>query len=119
MTGKLLVSAIVKFLTGIVLVGVLLFLPAGTIVYVNGWLLMGVLFVPILLAGVVMMCKNPALLARRLDAKEKIREQGMVVKLTGLMFLLGFVLAGLGVRFEWYTLPKTVSYIFAGVFILS
>lgn len=119
MTGKLLVSAIVKFLIGIVLVGVLLFLPAGTIVYVNGWLLMGVLFVPILLAGVVMMCKNPALLARRLDAKEKIREQGMVVKLTGLMFLLGFVLAGLGVRFAWYTLPKTVSYIFAGVFLLA
>lgn len=119
MTGKLFVSAIVKLLAGVVLVGVALFLPAGTLAYVNGWLLMGVLFVPMFLAGIVMMCKDPALLSRRLDAKEKLREQGVVVKLSGLMFLSGFVLAGLGERFAWYTLPKAVSYVFTGVFLFA
>lgn len=109
MTGKLFVSAIAKFSLGVLLVGVLIFLPAGTLSFFNGWLLMGILFIPMFLAGVVMMVKNPALLKSRLDAKEQQREQSLVVKLSGLMFLLGFIVAGLGVRFGWYRLPNGVA----------
>lgn len=109
MTVKLFFSAIIKFLLGVVLVGALIFLPAGTILYFNGLLLMGILFVPMLLAGVVMMVKNPSLLESRLDAKEKEKDQSLVVKLSGLMFLAGFIVAGLGYRFGWYVLPKGVS----------
>ena len=108
MTGKLFAQAMLKFFAGVVLVGALIFLPAGTWNYGNGWLLMGMLFVPMFLAGLVMMAKNPRLLESRLDAKEKLAEQSLVVKLSGLMFLLGFVTAGLGVRFGWYLLPKGV-----------
>ena len=108
MTMKLFIGAITKFLLGVVLVGVLIFLPAGTFSFFNGWLLMGILFVPMFAAGIVMMFKNPGLLKSRLDAKEKSREQSLVVKLSGLMFLAGFVVAGLGVRFGWCTLPKGV-----------
>ncbi|MBR4072783.1 MAG: isoprenylcysteine carboxylmethyltransferase family protein [Clostridia bacterium] len=108
MTVKLFIGAIAKFLLGILLVGALIFLPAGTFQYFNGWLFLGVLFIPMFIAGVIMMFKNPALLKSRLDAKEKQREQSLVVKLSGLMFLCGFVVAGLGVRFNWYTLPKPV-----------
>lgn len=109
MTGKLFIQAMVKFFAGVVLVGVLIFLPAGTLDFWNGWLLMGLLFIPMFLAGLVMMAKNPRLLESRLDAKEKLQEQDVVVKLSGLMFLLGFVAAGLGVRFGWYMLPKGVA----------
>ena len=119
MTIKLFVSAISKFLLGIVLVGVLIFLPAGTLCFFNGWLLMIILFVPMFFAGIVMMFKNPELLKSRLNAKEDSREQGMVVKLSGIMFLAGFVIAGLGVRFKWYTLPKGVSIGAAVVFLVS
>lgn len=106
---KLFFSAIIKFLLGVVLVGALIFLPAGTILYFNGLLLMGILFVPMFLAGIVMMVKNPVLLESRLDAKEKERDQSLVVKLSGLMFLVGFIVAGLGYRFDWYILPIGVS----------
>ena len=80
---------------------------------------MGILFVPMFCAGIVMMCKDPALLAKRLNAKEKRGDQSLVVKLSGLMFLVGFVIAGLGVRFDWYILPKGVSYVAAAVFIIA
>ena len=83
---KLFVSAISKFLLGVLLVGVLIFLPAGTLHYFNGWLLIGILFLPMFFAGLVMLAKNPALLKSRLDAKEKQKEQSLVVKLSGLMF---------------------------------
>ena len=106
MTVKLFTQAMIKFLLGVVLVGLLIFLPAGSFAYLNGWLLMGILFVPMFLAGIVMMFKNPELLKKRLNAKEKQKEQSLVVKLSGLMFLLGFIVAGLGFRFGWYTLPK-------------
>ena len=106
MTVKLFFSAIIKFLLGVALVGALIFLPAGTLEFFNGWMLMAILFVPMLLAGIVMMFKNPDLLKKRLDAKEKQKEQGLVVKLSGLMFLVGFILAGLGVRFGWYMLTR-------------
>lgn len=119
MTRKLFAQAIAKFLLGVVLVGVLIFLPAGTISFFNGWLLMGILFVPMFFAGLVMMGKNPELLQKRLNAKEKQREQSLVVKLSGLMFLAGFIVAGLGVRFGWYTLPRPVVIAAAAVFLIA
>ncbi len=119
MTLKLFLSALTKFLIGIVLVGLLIFLPAGSFTYFNGWLLMGVLFIPITLAGIVMMIKNPALLEKRLKGKETQKEQDIVVKLSGLMFIAGFIVAGLGFRFEWYVLPKGVSIGASVLFLLS
>ena len=119
MNLKLFISAIAKFLLGVVLVGALIFLPAGTLDYVQGWILMGVLFIPMFCAGIVMMIKNPALLASRLDAKEERRKQDIVVKLSGLMFLCGFIVAGLGVRFEWYMLPMPVSIVGAVMFLIA
>lgn len=119
MSMKLFIGAITKFLFGVVFVGVLIFLPAGTLCYFNGWLLMIILFVPMFFAGIVMMIKNPALLESRLNAKEKEKEQSTVVKLSGLMFLLGFVVAGLGVRFGWYLLPRWASVVGAALFLLA
>lgn len=119
MNIKLFLEAVIKFLFGVILVSLLIFLPAGTFYFFNGWLFMGILFIPMFLAGIVMMFKNPDLLKMRLDAKEKQKEQDIVVKLSGLMFLAGFIFAGLGFRFNWYTLPKVVSIIGAVVFILS
>lgn len=108
MTVKLFFQALIKFLSGIVLVGLLIFLPAGSFSYYNGWLLMGVLFIPITLAGVIMMIKSPRLLEKRLNGKEKEKDQSLVVKLSGLMFMAGFIVAGLTYRFKWYSLPKGV-----------
>lgn len=119
MTKKLFVSAIVKFLAGILLVGLLVFLPAGTFSFFGGWMLMGVLFIPMFIAGIVMMLKNPALLKSRLDAKEKQKDQSLVVKLSGLMFLGGFIVAGLGVRFGWYMLPRWAIIVAAVVFLFA
>lgn len=119
MTIKLFMQAITKFLAGVVLVGVLIFLPAGTFSYANGWLFMGILFVPMFFAGIVMMFKNPELLKKRLHAKEEQKEQRLVVKLSGLMFLVGFIVAGLGVRFHWYMLPGKVVIGAALVFLVA
>ena len=119
MTIKLFVGAITKFMLGVALVGVLIFLPAGTFFFFNGWLLMGILFVSMFLAGIVMMFKNPDLLKSRLNAKEKQQEQSLVVKLSGLMFLSGFIVAGLGVRFHWYVLPIGVEVGAAMVFLVA
>ncbi len=119
MTIKLFLGAITKFLLGVVLVGLLIFLPAGTYFYFNGWLLMGILFIPMFFAGIVMMFKNPDLLKSRLGAKEKQQEQGLVVKLSGLMFFAGFIVAGLGVRFNWYVLPMGVVIGASVVFIIA
>ena len=116
---KLFAEAIAKFILGVVLVGVLIFLPAGTLHYWGGWLLIGILFVPMFAAGLVMLAKNPDLLRSRLDAKEKQKDQQLVVKLSGLMFLAGFVVAGLGVRFGWYILPRWVSLCAAAAFLLA
>ena len=118
-TTKLFIQAITKFILGAVLVGLLVFLPAGTFSFFNGWLFMGILFIPMFLAGIVMMVKNPGLLKKRLNAKEKQEDQSMVVKLSGLMFIVGFVLAGLGVRLEWYILPKSVVFGAAMVFLAA
>ncbi len=117
MSAKLFLEAIAKFSLGVLLVGLLIFLPAGTISFAGGWLLMGILFMPMFLAGLVMMAKNPSLLQSRLNAKEKQREQDRVVKFSGLMFLAGFVVAGLDFRFAWFPLPRIVNYIAAVIFL--
>ena len=119
MTVKLFFQAIAKFLLGVVLVGALIFIPAGTLLYLEGWILMGILFIPMFAAGIVMMFKDPHLLASRLDAKEKQKEQGLIVKLSGLMFLCGFVVAGLDYRFAWLDLPLWVSIVGAVLFLLA
>lgn len=119
MTVKLFLNAIIKFILGVVLVGLFLFLPAGTLRYPNGWLFMGILFVPMFFAGILMMANNPELLRKRLSAKEKQEEQALVVKLSGLMFVAGFVLAGLDFRFGWLPLPQIVSYAAAIIFLLA
>lgn len=116
---KLFTEALIKFLLGIVLVGALLFWPAGTFAFKGAWILLGILFVPMFLAGIVMMFKNPALLRKRLDAKEKEKEQSLVVKLSGLMFVAGFVVAGFGIRFGWYVLPDTVVIIATVLFLVA
>lgn len=119
MTAKLFFQAIAKFMAGVVLVGLPIFLSAGTFSFFNGWLLMGILFVPMFLAGIVMMLKNPELLQKRLNAKEKQEEQSVVIKLSGLMFLCGFIVSGLGFRFSWYILPRNVVLVFAVLFLLA
>lgn len=119
MTLKLFEQAIAKFSLGVLLVGLLLFWPAGTLAYSRGWLFMGILFIPMFCAGIVMMVKNPELLKSRLDAKEKQADQSIVVKLSGLMFLAGFIVAGFSVRFGWYMLPKGVSMGAAVVFLIA
>ena len=106
MDRKLFAQAMGKFFAGVILLALLLFVPAGTIRWQNGWLLMGLLFVPMFLAGLVMMAKNPELLRKRLSAKEEESEQRAVVALSGVMFLIGFVLAGLNHRFGWTALPR-------------
>lgn len=119
MSVKLFFEAITKFILGVVIIGVLIFLPAGTINYINGWIFMGVLFIPMFIAGIIMMIKDPNLLASRLDAKEKEKEQSLVVKLSGLMFLAGFIVSGLDYRYKWIELPDWTLYVSVALFILS
>ncbi len=118
MNIKLFVQAIVKFLLGVFMVGLLVFLPGG-LDYQNGWLFMLILFVPMFFAGIVMMLKSPELLRKRLSVKEKQGEQQTVVKLSGAMFLVGFILAGLDHRFGWLPLPRWLSLAAAVVFLLA
>jgi protein-S-isoprenylcysteine O-methyltransferase Ste14 len=119
MTLKLFIEAILKFTLGVVLVGALVFLPAGTLAFVGGWIFMGILFIPMFCAGVVMMIKNPSLLKSRLDAREKEKEQSVVVKLSGLMFIAGFVLAGLDFRFGWIEMPLAVNIVASVGFLIA
>lgn len=119
MTKELFANALIKYFAGVLLVGALVFVPAGTLDYFGGWLFMAILFVPMFFAGLVMMAKSPKLLEKRLDAKEKLDDQGMVVKLSGLMFIAGFVVAGLCYRWQILMVPKVVSIGFAVVFLLS
>ena len=119
MSKELLIQAIFKYLVGVILIGILLFLPAGTLNYPGAWLFMGVLFIPMFIAGVIMMLKNPELLRKRLNAKENQSEQSLVIKLSGLMFLAGFLLAGLNYRFQWIILPDAVSWVGTILFLFS
>lgn len=119
MTSKLAFRAVSRYLLGVFLVGILIFWPAGTLYYLYGWILMVILFVPMLIAGIVLMIKNPSLLVERLDIKEKRSEQSTVIKLSGLMFLAGFIVAGLGIRLDWYILPLWVVVIASLIFVIS
>ena len=119
MNRNLLTQALIKFLAGIILTGLLVFLPAGSFAYWQGWLLMGVLFVPMFIAGIVMLVKSPDLLSKRLNAKEKEGTQKAVVALTGLLFIISFVTAGLNWRFNWWILPDWTVWTATALFIIS
>ena len=116
---KLFVNALAKFFCGFLLVGLLIFLPAGTLDFSKGWLLMGLLFGPMFVAGLVMLAKSPVFLEKRLDVKEKRSAQQGVVKLSGLMFIAGFVVAGLDFRFGWSQMPKAVTVAASVLFLLA
>ena len=119
MKSSLLKEAIIKYISGVILIGVILFVPAGNISWPNGWLFMVLLFVPMFIAGVVMYLKAPNLLRSRLSAKEKQDEQKSVIGLSGLMFFVSFVLAGLNYRFSWIRMPKGLVIAGSVVFLLS
>ena len=116
---KLFIEAVAKFLCGLLLVGLLIFLPAGTLEYTYGWLFVGLLFVPMLIAGFVMLNKAPEFLRKRLDAKEKQRTQKGVVALSGLMFIAGFMVAGLDFRFGWSHMPVWVVVTASVLFLIA
>jgi protein-S-isoprenylcysteine O-methyltransferase Ste14 len=118
MTLRLLVEALVKYLAGVVMVAAMIFLPAGSLSYWQGWLLMGVLFVPIFVVGVVMMFRSPELLAKRLRAKESDSKQSRVVRLSGLLFVVNFLLAGLNWRYQWLLIADWVVWLAAVIFVL-
>ncbi len=119
MEKQLFGRAITRFLSGVMILGLLLFLPAGTLAWPNGWLLMGILFVPMFAAGLVMLAKSPELLRKRLSVKEEQGEQKQVIVLSGLMFLAAFALAGLNFRFGWMVLPRWLVWTAAGLFLLA
>ena len=119
MEKQLFGRAITRFLSGVMILGLLLFLPAGTLAWPDGWLLMGILFVPMFAAGLVMLAKSPELLRKRLSVKEEQGEQKQVIVLSGLMFLAAFVLAGLNFRFGWMVLPRWLVWTAAGLFLLA
>lgn len=116
---KLLIEALTKFTCGLLLVGLLIFLPAGTLAYTYGWLFVGLLFVPMLIAGFVMLYKSPDFLKKRLDAKEKQGTQKGVVAFSGLMFIAGFVVAGLDFRFGWSNMPAWVVITASALFLVA
>jgi len=116
---KLLINALAKFTCGLLMVGALIFLPAGSLCFINGWLLMGLLFAPMLLAGFVMYLKSPDFLAKRLDAKEKQAAQKGVLALSGLMFIFGFVVAGLDYRYDWSKIPDWLVITASVLFLLA
>ena len=116
---KLVTEALLKFAVGLLLVGALIFLPAGTLLYFNGWLLLGLLFVPMLIAGFVMLAKSPDFLRKRLDAKEKQAAQKGVLGFSALMFIAGFVVAGLDFRFGWSVMPPWVIITASVLFLLA
>lgn len=119
MNAKLFIQAMIKFFLGFVMVGVLIFGPAGSFDYWNGWLLMGILFVPMFIAGIILMIINPQLLQSRLKAKENESEQKTVILLSGVMFVVGFVLCGFNFRFSWIVLPKWVILSAAILFLIA
>ena len=119
MDQKLLTQALAKVILGIVLMGLLIFLPAGSFRYWQGWLLMGILFVPMIVAGFVLLARNPDLLRKRLNAKEEEKEQKTVVALSGLLFIAVFVVAGLNWRCQWNLLPNWMVWVAAVLFLVS
>ena len=117
--NSLFFQALTKFVFGLLLVGLLLFLPAGTFAYWQAWLFIGILFVPMFIAGIVLIVRQPELLRKRLDAKEQQQEQKWVVALSGLMFIAVFVVAGLSHRFCWYMLPDWAVFVATVVFLAA
>ena len=116
---KLFFQALSKFLIGLIIICILLFIPAGTINYPNGWLFIALLFIPMFFAGIIMLFKSPDLLRRRLNAKEEEDEQKTVILVSGIIFLLAFILAGLNFRFGWFNLPSIVVIIASVIFLLA
>ena len=119
MNKKLFFKAIIRYVLGVVLVGILLFVPAGTLKFWNAWLFMGILFIPMFIAGIILMFKNPILLKSRLDVKEQEQEQKYVIIYSGLMFLFGFIIAGLNYRFSWIKIPNNIVIISSIIFLIS
>ncbi|MEE0865715.1 MAG: isoprenylcysteine carboxylmethyltransferase family protein [Clostridia bacterium] len=119
MKRKLFIQAIIKYVFGVLIVGGLLFIPAKSFEYWNGWLFMGLLFIPMFIAGIILMIKNPELLRKRLNAKEQENEQKWVLLFSGLMFIAGFIVAGLNYRYKWVELPSAVIIISSILFIIS
>lgn len=119
MDSKLFLQALTKFLSGGIILGLLIFLPAGSFHYWQGWLMMGILFVPMFVAGLILMVKNPDLLRKRLNAKEEEKEQKAVVALSGVMFIAAFVVAGLNWRFQWLVLPDWAVWLAAALFLFG
>lgn len=119
MDKKLFFQAITKFILGVLIIGLLLFIPANTISYWNGWLFMGLLFIPMFIAGLFMLLKSPDLLKKRLNVKEKEDEQKQVVLFSGLMFLVGFIIAGLNYRYNWIIIPNSVVVISSIIFVIA
>lgn len=117
--SKLLTQALAKFLGGVIAVGALIFLPAGSFGFQQGWIFMGTLFIPIFIAGTVMLSKSPDLLRKRLNAKEKQKEQKGVVAASGILFIASFAVAGLNWRYQWSILPQWVTWCATGVFLIS
>ena len=119
MDKKLFFQAIIKYFLGLILVFILLFIPAWDLSYWNGWLFIGLLFIPMFIAGIFLMFKNPELLRKRLNAKEKEKDQKEVLAFSGIMFVLGFIIAGLNYRYSWIELPNFVVVISSVIFIIS
>lgn len=119
MNIKLFLQAITKYVFGVLIIGALLFIPANSFEYWNAWLFMGLLFVPMFIAGIILMIKNPELLRKRLNAREKESEQKWVLLFSGLMFLSGFIIAGLNYRYEWIEIPNIVITISSFLFIIA
>ena len=119
MSVKLFFQAIIKYLFGVIIVGLLLFLPAGTFNYYYGWIFMGILFIPMFIAGIVLMIKDPELLKRRLNAKEEETEQKQVIIYSAIMFISGFVIAGLNYRYSWIIMPDIIVYIGTIFFLIA
>ncbi len=119
MDKNLLIQSLTKYFLGVIILGVLLFFPAGSFHYWQGWLLMGILFIPMSIAGFVMMVKNPELLRKRLNTKEKETEQKAVVTISGLLFITTFIVAGLNWRFDWWVLADWVVWVAAVIFLAS
>ena len=119
MNTKLFIQAIIKYLLGVFIVGGLLFVPAKSFKYWNGWLFMGLLFVPMFIAGIILMIKNPELLRKRLNAKEQENEQKWVLLFSGLMFIAGFIVAGLNYKYKWIEMPNAVTIISSILFIIA
>ncbi|MBO4245732.1 MAG: isoprenylcysteine carboxylmethyltransferase family protein [Bacilli bacterium] len=119
MKAKLFLSGITKFVLGVLLVGTILFISAGSFYYSNAWLFMALLFIPMFMAGIILIFKNPQLLKSRLDVKENEKEQKLVILYSGFMFLSGFIIAGLNYRFSWIIMPKYIVIIASFLFMIA